>query len=117
MLALEGLSLGDVALLLAVLAYAIKESLDALGWSRSSKILRRENTDLIRRNDELEAAVGRLDGELDTQRAAMKALEEQVSELKKRDQGAVLAALERTHAETKSVLEQILHELQRSGSP
>lgn len=107
---LESVSFADLAIVLAVLAYAIDRALDALGWSRSSRTLRRENIDLTRRNAELDETVTRLDGELDAARKALAALDEKVRDLEKRDQTAVLSAL----AEHKALLGEILHALQRT---
>lgn len=87
-----GLSLAEIAVAVAVAGLAIEKLLDHIGWSRSSKTLRRENEDLVRRNTELEPLVGKVQ-HLESQ---VEALTNQVGELQKRDQAAVLAAIE-TH--------------------
>lgn len=107
---LDTVSFTDVAILVAGAAYAVDRGLDALGWSRSSRTLRRENVDLTRRNAALDETVARLSDELGSAQRALTALEDKVRELEKRDQAAVLAAL----AEQKALLGEILHALQRA---
>jgi uncharacterized protein YlxW (UPF0749 family) len=77
----------DLIILAGVAGYLVDRTVDARGWSRSSKTLRRENEDLVRRNGELEANVTRLEVKVAT-------LETQVADLQQRDQAAVLRALE-----------------------
>lgn len=111
---IEQLTLTDLTILAALIAYAVKEALDHLGMTRSSKILRRENEDLIRRNSELELTVTRLDGEATAQRQATQILDEKVRDLEKRDQRAVLSALElhERHAQERHVVStELLREL------
>jgi predicted RNase H-like nuclease (RuvC/YqgF family) len=84
--AVHALNFTDVLIMVGILGYLIDRFADARGWSRTSKTLRRENEDLVRRNAELEEAVKRLDGELTRLKA-------QVEDLKRRDQTAVLVAL------------------------
>ena len=85
----NGLSVTDIVLLLGFLAVILDRIADGRGWSRSSKTLRRENEDLVRRNGELEQTVARHEDKI-------RVLEAKVVELEKRDQTAVLRALE-TH--------------------
>lgn len=85
----DGLSVTDIVLLLGFLAVILDRVADSRGWSRSSKTLRRENEDLVRRNGELEQTVARHEDKI-------RVLEAKVVELEKRDQTAVLRALE-TH--------------------
>jgi len=85
----NGLSVTDIVLLLGFLAVILDRVADSRGWSRSSKTLRRENEDLVRRNGELEQTVARHEDKI-------RVLEAKVVELEKRDQTAVLRALE-TH--------------------
>ena len=85
----DGLSITDIVLLLGFLAVILDRVADGRGWSRSSKTLRRENEDLVRRNQELEQTVARHEDKI-------RVLEAKVVELEKRDQTAVLRALE-TH--------------------
>jgi uncharacterized protein YlxW (UPF0749 family) len=84
----ESWSLTDVVILLGFAAVILDRVADARGWSRSSKVLRRENEDLVRINAELDKTVTEL-------QAKVVVLEAKVSELQVRDQAAVLAALER----------------------
>lgn len=92
---LEQLSLTDVLLIVGLTGVALDRLADARGWLPSSKRLRRENEDLVRRNTELEQTVARHEQTIATQGAALNALEQKVAELEKRDQAAVLAAIER----------------------
>lgn len=55
MLAFLGVSIGEAIILLGIVALIIDRVLDLFGKTRSSRILRAENTDLIRRLGELEA--------------------------------------------------------------
>lgn len=84
----DHLSVTDVVLLLGMAGVVLDRLADARGWSRSSKALRLENTDLLRRNHELETTVARHV----TEGARLTA---QVETLQARDQAAVLSALER----------------------
>ena len=90
----EAFSVTDVILVLGILGVALQKIGEARGWTRSSQILRRENEDLLRRNDHLEAndiERGRQVDEL-TQKVLM--LETQIGELKQRDMAAVLLRLQ-----------------------
>lgn len=83
----QGLTITDVVILLGFCAVILDRVADARGWSRSSKALRRENEDLLRINAELEKTVALL-------QAKVAALDLKVVDLEKRDQAAVLAAIE-----------------------
>ena len=83
----ESFSVAELAILFAAIAYVADRVLDGVGWSRSSRTLRQENEDLVRRNRELDADVVRL--RTDVERLQMK-----VTELEARDQAAVLKAIE-----------------------
>lgn len=103
-----------VAAAVGVTAYATDRALDALGVSRSSRMLRGENEDLVRRNSELADSIVRRDVTITSQGAEIDRLRERVSELEKRDQAAVLRALEAheesadvRHARTLGVLTEI----------
>ena len=112
----NGLSITDIVLLLGFLAVILDRVADGRGWSRSAKTLRRENEDLVRRNGELEQAVARHQQQIAT-------LEAQVNELQKRDQAAVLKAIEThearadsRHARTLEVLTDIRDTLKTSST-
>lgn len=81
-----GFSLTELAVGLAAVAYVCDRVLDATGWSRSSRTLREENEDLVRRNNELDQMVDRLGEDL-------KRMDGEVQTLRKTDQSAVLASL------------------------
>ena len=113
----QGLTLTDVVIILGFAAVLLDRVADARGWSRSSKALRRENEDLLRMNAELDKTVVDL-------RAKLAALELKVADLEKRDQAAVLAAIERheRNAEERAtrlitVLTDIRDNLKTGGSP
>jgi hypothetical protein len=86
----------ELAAILAAVAYVVERILDALGWSRSSRLLRQENEDLLRRDKERTETIRRLESEHAKLEAEVITLRAQVAELTKRDQGAVLSAIE-TH--------------------
>ncbi len=79
-IAIAGVAFGAVA-------YGVRETLDLVGRSPSSKRLREENVDLIRRNEELTGTVTRLEQRVDELRS-------EVDELRKTNQVAVLRAIE-----------------------
>lgn len=79
-IAIAGVAFGAVA-------YGVRETLDLVGRSPSSKRLREENVDLIRRNEELTGTVERLEQRVDELRG-------EVDELRKTNQVAVLRAIE-----------------------
>lgn len=107
MIDVAALNLTTVIIIAGILGYLIERVIDAKGWSRSSRTLRRENEDLVRRNVELEATVARHEHTIAQQGEQLAVLEARVHELGARDQQAVLHALElhasqadRRHAET-----------------
>lgn len=88
------LSLPNIIIIAGVIAFVAERIAEALGWVRPANVLRIENTDLIRRNQQLEAAVERHTKSLENQSAEIRELKAQVAELKARDQGSVLAKLD-----------------------
>lgn len=62
--AVAGIDIVTIGAALALAAYITDRTLDGLGWSRSSKNLRRENEDLVRRNGELEDTVARHEADI-----------------------------------------------------
>ena len=88
------LNLTDIILLTAVLGVFLDRLADNRGWSRSSKVLRAENTDLLRRNGELEQTVERHTDTIAEQERRLISLEAKLEEVKARDQEAVLLALQ-----------------------
>ena len=89
----HGLGLTDILIVAGILSWLVYSFVDARGLSRSSKTLRRENEDLVRRNQELEQTVGRHETTIEQQGRQISQLELEVRDLKRTDQGAVLAAL------------------------
>lgn len=112
---LHQMSFTDVLIIAGLLGYLLDRLADSRGWSRSSKTLRLENEDLVRRNSELEQTVSRHE-------SLIASLQQQVSDLKRSDQAAVLVALKdhevgaverakKTHelqAETNTALDRIV---------
>lgn len=101
------ISLTDIAIILAVLGVFLDRLADNRGWSRSSKVLRAENTDLLRRNVELDATVKRHEATIVTQDSRILVLEAKLEELKQRDQAAVLYALEKHELQAESRTERV----------
>jgi uncharacterized coiled-coil protein SlyX len=106
--------LTDVALILAAVGYVINRIAEARGWTRSSQVIRRENEDLGRRNADLEHTMERQTGQIEELTLKVGVLEAEMSELRKRDQTAVLNRLvevedraDARHSETVVVLEKI----------
>lgn len=102
--AIAGLAFGAIA-------YGIRETLDLIGRSPSSKRLREENVDLIRRNEELTGTVQRLEERVDE-------LRNEVDDLRKTNQVAVLRAIEQheraageRHERTVQIMERIADSL------
>lgn len=89
-------SLTGVVLILGVVALVVDRVADARGWSRSSKQLRRENVDLVRRNRELDDTVTRHEATITAQGVEITTLMTRVAVLSERDQAAVLEQL-KTH--------------------
>jgi len=123
MLALiERISLTDLILVLGLAGVAITRIGEGRGWFRSAAGLRTENTDLIRRNHDLEQSVARIDFDLSAANKKILMLERSIRDLEKLDQSAVLQALkdhetgaigraERTHelqTETNAALDKIV---------
>lgn len=107
MLDVHTLTLTDIVIVAGILGYIVVRGTEALGWSRSSGALRRENEDLLRRNTDLEQTVERHEREI----VRLSAL---VDDLQKRDQAAVLEQLraheanaEKRHARSVAVLTEI----------
>lgn len=92
-LSFRGLALTDILILGALLGYILDKLIDKMGWSKSGKVLREENVDLLRRNTELESTVERHEITIEKQDTQLSMLEERVRELEVRDQKAVLEAL------------------------
>jgi len=86
-------SLTDVILVVGIVGIVVTRIGEGRGWFKSAAGLRSENTDLLRRNDELEATTRRLEETIRTQGEQLIRLEEQVRALEKLDQSAVLQAL------------------------
>ena len=90
---IENLSLTDALLLIGLVGITVKTLMEGKGWTRSSKLLREENADLIARNHTLEEDRNdRIAIEI-TLNARIDALEAKVRDLESRDQAAVLQAL------------------------
>lgn len=96
------LDLTDVLIVAGLVGVGVKTFLEERGITHTSKLLRAENNDLLRRNAELESSIERLDRRLreqdiliSEQAANIVVLNEKMQELAKRDQEAVLRALER----------------------
>ena len=99
--------LTDVLIIAGIVGVAVKTILEERGLTRTSKLLRAENTDLLRRNGELESSIDRFERRIreqdiliSEQAANIVVLNEKVAELAKRDQEAVLRQLE--HHEEKA---------------
>lgn len=89
---------GVAAIGVAAITYVVDRVLDATGKSRSSKLLRTENEDLVRRNNELGSEVGRLEKDVEVLRGQIRTLETLVEDLRARDQTAVLLSVEQHEA-------------------
>ena len=113
----------DVILFAAVAAYVVERFVDGNGWSRTSRTLRSENIDLVRRNGELERKVERLEARDVEKAAQIVSLERHVAELKERDQLAVIQRLdshEMHAAERHSALFGVLQDISltlKGGTP
>ena len=75
MLGFFGISIAEAVLLLGFAALVIDRILDAMGRSRSSRVLRVENSDLVRRNGELEVDQARHIAEIERLRRNISDLE------------------------------------------
>ena len=117
MLALvETLNLTDVILVLGIIAVVVTKVSEGRGWTRSSQVLRRENEDLARRNDHLEANDIERGKNIEALTQKVRMLETQIEDLKQRDMAAVLSRLQAVedkaderHIETIDVLNVIAH--------
>jgi hypothetical protein len=89
----DAVDVTNVILLLGLVGVFITKVGEGRGWFRSAAGLRIENTDLLRRNAELEAAIGRGDIALAGNDARILVLEQTIRDLEKLDQSAVLQAL------------------------
>ena len=95
-LTLSEIGITELAIVFAALAYVTQQVLDATGRSRSSRMLRVENEDLVRRNKELDHDLGTLMVAHDALDIEVKSLRLEVADLRQRDQASVLKAIE-TH--------------------
>lgn len=84
-----GLSIAEMAVIVGGLFFAA----EILGISRSSRTVRRTNTDLLERVTALERINGELTAEIRQKADQLHQLEVQIAVLEERDQGAVLQAL------------------------
>lgn len=127
--AIEGLSLTDALLIIGIVGIAVKTVMEGKGWTRSSKLLREENADLIARNHTLEEDRNERIAIEITLNARIEALELKVHDLESRDQAAVLDQLkaheigaigraQKTHelqSETNLRLDRIVSVLESNG--
>lgn len=90
---LDTADLTNVILILGIVGVVITRVGEGRGWFKSAAGLRTENTDLVRRNDELEQTTRRHEETIRVQGEQIIRLEEQVRALEKLDQSAVLEAL------------------------
>lgn len=100
-----------VAVCAAALVYVAKEALELAGKSPGAELLRVENADLVRRNQELESNMARHELTIAAQAKDIEILQSRVADLEKRDQAAVLSALKdhevgamQRHAENQALL-------------
>lgn len=101
------ISITDAVVLAGLLIVGIKALADERGWTRSTALVRQENTDLRERNATLDSEVKRLD-DLDRDKAKQIAvLQQQVDDLKSRDQEAVLVAIRLHETNAASRFEQM----------
>jgi hypothetical protein len=111
---LEDLTLTNALLVGGLIVVVLAKVADYRGWTRSTALVRQENTDLRERNATLQAHVERLDKADREKGEKIAALEALVNELQQRDQKAVLeavhdleAGLLSRHNETLVVLREI----------
>lgn len=83
---IEQVSLSDLVIIAFFVGVVLDRVADVRGWSRSSKALRTENSDLIRRNGELQQDVLRHEDEI-------LRLKTQVADLERTNQAAVLTEI------------------------
>lgn len=111
---LEDLNLTNALLVSGLIVVVVAKVADYRGWTRSTALVRQENTDLRERNATLQGTVDRLDKSDRDKGERIAALEALVTELQQRDQKAVLdsvhaleAGLLARHNETLTVLREI----------
>jgi uncharacterized protein YlxW (UPF0749 family) len=111
---LEDLTLTNALLVGGLIVVVLAKVADYRGWTRSTALVRQENTDLRERNATLQAHVERLDKADREKGEKIAALEAQIAELQQRDQKAVLEAMQNIetaslarHNETLAVLREI----------
>ncbi len=92
---LLGLGPAELIILAGVLTLVVRETADILGWAPSSKRLRVENEDLVRRNQELEDTIVRHESRMASQDDQIAVLRAQVAELEKTNLAAVMESLDR----------------------
>lgn len=90
---LENLTLTNALLLGGLIVVGLTKLADYRGWTRSPALVRQENADLRERNATLAAEVERLSVSDREKGERIAALEQQVNDLKKQDQAAVLEAI------------------------
>lgn len=121
---LDTADLTNVILIVGIIGVAITRVGEGRGWFRSAAGLRVENTDLLRRNSELEETIARHEIALAANDSRILVLEQTIRDLEKLDQSAVLQAL-KDHEKgaiaradvTHSYLARILVALQSKGTP
>lgn len=111
---LEDLTLTNALLVGGLIVVVLAKVADYRGWTRSTALVRQENTDLRERNATLQGHVERLDKADREKGEKIAALEAQIAELQQRDQKAVLEAMQNIetaslarHNETLTVLREI----------
>jgi hypothetical protein len=90
---LEDLTLTNALLVGGLIVVVLAKVADYRGWTRSTALVRQENTDLRERNATLQATVERLDLADREKGEKIAGLEALIQELQQRDQKAVLDAM------------------------
>jgi len=90
---IDNLDLTNVILIIGLVGILVKSVGEGRGWFRSAAALRVENTDILRRNGELEGEIQRKETALAADVVQIATLEKSIRELQKLDQSAVLGAL------------------------
>lgn len=98
LLAALQIGIAEAILVVGVVGVAIREVADLRGWTRSSRLLRRENEDLVRVNEQYALKINENGVTITKQGEMIKVLEGRVEELSKRDQEAVLRVLKEHEA-------------------
>lgn len=88
------LTVAEWAIVCGVIVFVIDRLVDRLGLAKSATTLREENADLLRRSEELKVDKEELRKEVTDLHSRVAVLKSQVDDLKKRDQEAVLKALQ-----------------------